>query len=307
VTQPDPSPRSGPQASPLSALGVIADSYDLILCDVWGVLHNGLKPFPGTVDALQRFRAKGGRVILVSNAPVPAGTVRHRLDKIGVPRKAYDTIVTSGDAILPHIVERGDAPVLHIGPEKDKSLFRAAKMQGASSRRVPLPQASYVVCTGPDDPDREEPKDYDERLAVMLERRMDFLCANPDIVVHVGTKVVFCAGAIAERYAAMGGFVVQVGKPHAPIYERALAAGETLLGRSVSKARTLAIGDAMLTDVEGARAQGIDSLFITTGIHQHDIMNTGVDGEPSLDGPSLERLFASTGFAPVYFMAGLRW
>jgi len=307
VTQPNSSPRPELQAPLLSAFGAIADSYDLILCDVWGVLHNGLKPFPGTVDALERFRAKGGQVILVSNAPVPAGTVRRRLDKIGVPRKSYDSIVTSGDAILPHIVERGDAPLLHIGPGKDKSLFRTAKMRGAAVRLADLAQASYIVCTGLDDPDREELKDYDERLAIMLERRLPFLCANPDIVVHVGATVVLCAGALAERYEAMGGPIVQVGKPHAPIYELALSTGERLLGRSVSKARTIAIGDAMQTDVKGARDQGIDSLFITTGIHQHDIMKAGGDGALSIDEPALANLFAASGFAPVYSMAGVRW
>jgi len=303
-----PSSQAEPQDLHLSGLGAIAENYDLILCDVWGVVHNGLTPHAGSLDALQRFRAKGGRVVLISNAPVPAGSVRHRLDRLPVPRKTYDAIVTSGDVIVSLIVERGDAPIFNIGPSYDRSLYQAVnKLRGATPRRVRLPEASYVVCTGLTDPDREEPKDYDTLLQSMLEKGLDFLCANPDIVVHVGPKLMFCAGAIAERYASIGGKVIQGGKPYAPIYERALGLGSQMLGRSVEKSRVLAIGDAMQTDIKGAREQTIASLFIASGIHQDELMKTGKDGCPSPDGPSLERLFAATGFAPDFIMAGLRW
>jgi len=308
VTQTSPSSTPRPQDLMLSGLGAIAENYDLILCDVWGVVHDGLKPHAYALDALQRFRAKGGHVVLISNAPVPAGSVRHRLDRLPVPRKTYDAIVTSGDIIVSLIVERGDAPIFNIGPSYDRSLYRAVqKLRGSAPRLVPLAEASFAVCTGLNKPEREEPKDYDTLLAAMLERRLDFLCANPDIVVHVGPQLMLCAGAIAERYAAMGGPVIQGGKPYAPIYQRALGLDAEKRGRPIEKSRVLAIGDAMQTDIKGAREQGIDALFIASGIHKDELMQADRKGNRSADEASLERLFTATGYAPDFIMTGLGW
>ena len=290
----------------ITGLSELSPDYDVVLCDVWGVVHDGLKTHAAAVDALLRFRAKGGKVILISNAPAPAGAVRYRLDRMHVPRKAYDAIVTSGDIIASMIVERGDAPLYNIGPIYDRSLYREVrKVSGHAPRLSKLKDAAYVVCTGLFDPDTETPADYDPMLALMLERRLDFLCANPDLVVHVGPTLMYCAGAIAERYEAMGGKVIQGGKPHAPIYIRALGMAEALLDRPVLRSRVLAIGDAMRTDVRGAIEQSLDSLFIVAGIHQDQILTTGIEG--NLDAASFGDFIQAAGFAPTAVSLRLAW
>jgi HAD superfamily hydrolase (TIGR01459 family) len=292
---------------PISGLSELAAHYDVLFCDIWGVVHNGLAPHPAAVDALLRFRAKGGKVILVSNAPAPAGSVRHRLDRIPVPRKAYDSIVTSGDVIAGLIAERGDAPLFNIGPSYDRSLYREARKLrgGLPPRLTKLKDAVYTVCTGLFDPDNEVPADYDPMLAQMLDREFDFLCANPDLVVHVGPKLMYCAGAIAERYEAMGGIVIQGGKPYPPIYERAFSVADALLGEPARRSRVLVIGDAMRTDIKGAIGQSLDSILIVAGIHQDEILMSKTDG--SVDIQSLMRLIAATGFAPTAFAPRLIW
>ncbi len=290
----------------VSGLSELSPFYDVVLCDVWGVLHNGMALHPAAADALQRFRAKGGKVILVSNAPVPAGAVRYRLDRLKVPRNAYDAIVTSGDIIASMIAARGTSPLFNIGPVYDRSLYREVrKIGGKAPRLAKLKDAAYVVCTGLFDPDRETPEDYDPMLALMLERRLDFLCANPDLVVHVGPALIYCAGAIAERYEAIGGKVIQGGKPYAPIYARALGMAEALLGQPALRSRVLAIGDAMRTDVKGAIEQSLDSLFIVAGIHQDQILTTGIEG--SFDAASFADFIQTAGFAPTAVSLRLTW
>ncbi len=299
----------------ISGLAELSADYDVLLCDVWGVIHNGLSPHAAAVDALLRFRAKGGKVILVSNAPVPAGAVRYRLDRLPIPRKAYDAIVTSGDVIASLIAERGDAPLFNIGPRYDRSLYREVrKINGRLPRRTKLEEASYVVCTGLFDPDTETPADYDQILAIMLERRLDFLCANPDLVVHVGAHLMYCAGAIAERYQKTGGKVIQGGKPYPPIYRRALNIAETFTGHVLSRARILVIGDAMQTDVKGAIEQSFDSLFILAGIHRDEILKSDLskqDGDGKLGAERFAKPFATfiqaAGFAPTAALLQLKW
>lgn len=290
----------------ITGMAEIAARYDVLLCDIWGVVHNGLTAHPAAVDALQRFRAQGGKVVLVSNAPAPAGAVRYRLDRIKVPRKAYDAIVTSGDVIASLIAARGDAPLYNIGPAYDRSLYQEVRKQsGHAPRRTKLKDAAYVVCTGLFDPDTETPADYDPMLTLMLERQLDFLCANPDLVVHVGPVLMYCAGAIAERYEAMGGKVIQAGKPHPPIYERAFGIAEARLGASVQRSRVLVIGDAMRTDIKGAIAQGLDSLFIAAGIHQDQIFKS--DADQTMDSASFMDFLQTAGFAPTAVLPALRW
>jgi HAD superfamily hydrolase (TIGR01459 family) len=299
----------------ITGLAELSADYDVLLCDVWGVIHNGLSPHPAAVDALLRFRAKGGKVILVSNAPVPAGAVRYRLDRLPIPRKAYDAIVTSGDVIASLIAERGDAPLFNIGPSYDRSLYREVlKINGRLPHRVRLEVARYVVCTGLFDPDTETPADYDPMLAIMLEHQLDFLCANPDLVVHVGPKLMYCAGAIAERYENAGGQVIQGGKPYPPIYQRALKMAETFAGHPPSLARVLVIGDAMQTDVKGAIEQSFDSLFIIAGIHRGEILKSD-DAKPARDEKLGAGRFAkpfaafihAAGFAPTAALLQLKW
>lgn len=269
---PPPADRGAPTVFPLVAgLGELASAYDVVLCDVWGVVHNGRQYFTPACAALARFRAAGGTVVLITNAPRPQGPVRAQLDRLGVPHAAYDAIVTSGDVTLAFIEERGARPLYHIGPLRDLALFETLQAEkGLAPQLVELARADYVVCTGLFDDD-DTLEDYDATLAAMRTRDLVMISANPDLVVHVGEKLVFCAGALAERYAEHGGRVLQAGKPYSPIYDRALGLAQIIRSRSVDRTRVLAIGDAMRTDIKGACDQGIDALFVTSGIHREEL------------------------------------
>jgi len=278
----------------------------VILCDVWGVIHNGLEYFPEAIDALRRFRAAGGTVILITNAPRPRAKVIAYLDAMKVPRAAYDALVSSGDVTISLICARGDLPVAHIGPVQDRSLFAAAaEFSGRPVRFAGLDAAAYVVCTGLFDPDTETPDDYAVRFALMRGRGLDFICANPDIVVEIGDQSVYCAGALAEAYAAAGGTVIQAGKPYPAIYALALDEAARLAGKSIERTRVLAIGDAMRTDIKGAQNQSLAALFVTTGIHRAEL-HPGPRAS-DLDAAAFRQFFEATGFGPTAAMTHLAW
>jgi HAD superfamily hydrolase (TIGR01459 family) len=250
----------------VEGLRSLADGYDLALCDVWGVLHNGIKAFDAASEALTRFRQWGGLVVLVSNAPRPGASVGTQLDGFGVPRSAYDAIVTSGDLTRLAIEERLDKVVHHIGPPRDMPIY-----EGLDIRFGGIGDADYVVCSGFENDELETVEDYRARLEAMLRRDLRMVCANPDLVVERGNAIIPCAGAIALAYEEMGGDVYYAGKPHGPIYDRAIAIAAALKGRDIRKDRVLAIGDAIRTDIAGAAAYGIDSLLIARGIHAEEL------------------------------------
>ncbi|SFV04556.1 HAD-superfamily class IIA hydrolase, TIGR01459 [Methylobacterium sp. 174MFSha1.1] len=255
----------------LNGIAGIASSVDLILCDVWGVLHDGVHAHRGASDALTRFRALPGerprRVVLVSNAPRPGSAVLAQLDSFGVPRTAYDTIVTSGDLTRRLLAERADAPMHHLGPDRDLPIF-----EGLDLARGGPNEAAHVVVTGLLDDEVETAADYRAVLEPWAARGVTLICANPDLVVERGERLIPCAGAIAALYEEMGGAVVYAGKPHVPVYEAALATAEALDGGApLPRDRVLAIGDAIRTDVAGARAFGIASLLVARGIHAEEL------------------------------------
>ncbi len=290
----------------IHGLAELADGYDVILCDVWGVLHNGAVCFKKAAEALRQFRAKGGSVALITNSPNPSWIVRAQLDKLGAPGEAYDAIVSSGDVTVSLLIERADLPLFHIGPASEQALFaEVLALTGHAPRLAPLDEAGFALCTGLVDPMRESPADYDARLAQMLKRGLDLICANPDIVVQDGANLIYCAGAIAERYAEMGGRVIQAGKPFPPIYERALGYARELRGGGIDRARVLAIGDAMRTDIKGACGQGLASLFVTSGIHREELH--GGKENAALDAAALRQFAEAAGFAPTAAIAELVW
>ena len=251
----------------IHSLAAISGGYDAVLCDIWGVLHDGRTAFAPASQALVDFRRRGGKVALVTNAPRPQAPIREQILHLGVPPDAFDAIVTSGDVTIAAIVARGAAPVHHIGPERDLSLFAAAaSASGAKPPMTALAEAEYIVCTGLFNESIETPEDYMPTLREAARRRLTMLCANPDLVVHIGPKLIYCAGAIAQAYEILGGETVYAGKPHAPIYARACA----LIGAPADPKRILAIGDAMRTDVAGASEQGFDALFVVDGIHREE-------------------------------------
>ena len=239
--------------------------YDVIFCDIWGVLHNGREAWPLASDILTRFRQQGGKVVLVSNAPRPGALVPEWLLHWGVKPTAWDEIVTSGDVTRRLIVERGDAPFLHIGPARDKPL-----LEGLAGRKVAVQDAAYVICSGLYNDEVETPDDYAELLAQARARNLDMICANPDLIVERGDQMIYCAGALAQAYQDLGGIAHYAGKPHPPIYHEAQRTAEGLVGRAVDKSRILAIGDAFMTDVAGAVAYGVDCVLVARGIHGED-------------------------------------
>ena len=276
----------------------LAPGYDVVLSDVWGVVHNGVAATPAACDALARFRSQGGTVVLITNAPRPGAVVaRSTLDRLGVPRAAYDGIVSSGDVTRALIAARAGQRVLHIGPARDLPMF-----EGLDAPIAPLEQADYAVCSGLADDTVETPHDYDGLVAPMRARGLTMICANPDIVVERGDALVYCAGAIADLYAAAGGDVVYAGKPYRPIYDQALAIAEAVRGRAPDHQRVLAIGDSVRTDLKGAAAFGIDCLFVTAGIHAEEL---GARDNP--DASALADMFAAAGVHPRAVMHRLVW
>lgn len=283
----------------LPAAGDLFARYDVLFSDVWGVVHDGVTALPGASDALQRFRARGGTVVLVSNAPVPNFRVAEMLDAKRLPRAAWDAIVTSGDIALAHVDAARYGALHWIGPvDRDAALFE--RVPGPS---VPIEKADAILCSGLDDDLNETAESYRERLLVALAKGIPFVCANPDFVVDVGGRHYLCAGAIADLYEEMGGEVFWAGKPHASAYRAAHEAAERIRGKRVDHHRILVIGDAVRTDLTGAQNFGVDALFIASGIHRPVLMH----GE-DIDAAKLAVLFEPEGTPPaVAAQSFLRW
>jgi HAD superfamily hydrolase (TIGR01459 family) len=248
----------------VEGLQPLAESYDLILCDVWGVLHNGVKAYVAASDALTRFRAKGGCVVLVSNAPRPGASVGTQLDGFQVPRSAYDAIVTSGDLTRLAIQERIDKVVHHIGPPRDMPIYNGIDVRFGS-----IAEADYVVCSGFDNDEEETVEDYRPQLEAMRRRNLLMVCANPDLVVERGHMILPCAGTIALAYEEMGGEVFYAGKPHRPVYERALAVASDLAGDPIAKERAISSPITCRIGWTGSRSGRPPSRTCCLGKHGH--------------------------------------
>ena len=251
--------------SRVDGLSAFVGHYDALVCDVWGVVHNGITAFERACDALVRWRAGGGRVLLLTNAPRPAGPIHEQLARLGVPREAYDDLLTSGDVTREILRRRSERRVLHVGPPRDLPL-----LDGLHLLRVGDADAEIVLLTGLFDDNVETPEDYRPRLAELAARRVPLVCANPDIVVERGHQRVWCAGALARLYEELGGEITLVGKPFGPVYDETRLRLSELYGRPFGQIRTLAIGDGLATDVRGAFLQKFDTLFVTGGIHAAD-------------------------------------
>jgi len=272
----------------------LVDGVEVVLSDIWGVVHNGLEAFPEACEALQAYRSGGGTVILITNAPRPADSVQQQLRKLGVADEAYDAIVSSGDLTRHYVAEHPGQKVFLIGSERHDTIHR-----GLDLTLSPLEQADYIVCTGLFDDETETAEDYRAMMLKARARGLTLICANPDIVVERGDRLIYCAGAIAELYRELGGEVIFYGKPHRPIYERAVALAAEHGGHEIRLDRVLAIGDSVRTDLAGAHGFGIDCLFVTRGIHSEDF-----EGIDQLDPASVRELF---GHPPRALMRDLRW
>lgn len=263
-------------ANRIAGLREVASDYNAILCDVWGVLHNGVDTYPRAAEALAQFRRADGHVVMITNSPRRSIGVKAQLDEMGVRPDAFDDIVSSGD-VTRALIEESSGPVFHLGPDRDLPLY-----EGLDAVRVPLGEAATIVCTGLFDDESETPEDYRVLLSDAAERDLPLICANPDIVVERGSRLIWCAGALARLYRELGGETRLAGKPHEPIYRVARQRIADLAGGMIDDAALLAIGDGMPTDVAGAMNAGLDLLYISAGIHAADYGDADAPDEKAL-------------------------
>lgn len=275
----------------ITGLSEIAREHDALICDIWGVVHDGQAPFAGAAEALRQFRRAQGPVVLLSNAPRPPWSVEAQFRRIGVATDCYDAIVTSGgaarDDLKARLARDGRLSLYYMGPEQD-----AAVLEGLAITRAGIDHADLALCVGLKDDLSETPADYADTLRAMRTRNLTMLCANPDLKVYRGTRLCWCAGALAQAYEKIGGSVVYYGKPYKAIYDAALkAAGHPH--------RALAVGDALITDLKGAQQAGLEALFIADGLHGEEI-------EPYTP-QHLGEMFAAAGVGAKAAMRALAW
>lgn len=298
----------------LSSLEEISDRYNAVFCDLWGVVHNGVAAFPAALAALERYRQAGGKVVLLTNSPRPSSDVKRQLEALGVAAHLYDAIAASGDATRMALAS-GSAgrKIFHLGPERDRGVFAPAQSPELAGETagiedlslVPFDEAEAILCSGLFDDTTETPDDYRAMLLTAKIRSLPMLCANPDIVVDRGGERIYCAGAIAEAYAAMGGEVRHFGKPHPQIYDLARRRLTRLMGRVIPDREILCIGDGVLTDLRGAALEDLDALFITGGLAAANTHTPeGPHGQPD---PAMLRAYTATHqISPPYAMGYLR-
>ncbi|WP_425453177.1 TIGR01459 family HAD-type hydrolase [Bosea caraganae] len=256
-----------PLTQALTGFSEIAGKFDLCLCDIWGVVHNGVAAHREAVEALAAMRRQGMAVVLVTNAPRPRQAILTQLAQLAVPDEAFDAVVTSGDVCRALIEQRSGEPMYMLGPDRDLPLIA-----GLDAPRVASAQARYVLCTGFFDDERETVDTYAELLDDFARRGLILICANPDLVVDRGGKIVPCAGSLALAYEQLGGQVIYAGKPHRPIYEMALELAQVKRGGPIARERVCAIGDAIRTDIAGANAFNATSVMVLAGIHAQDLV-----------------------------------
>jgi HAD superfamily hydrolase (TIGR01459 family) len=282
----------------ISSLADIADRYDAVLCDLWGCYHNGVIPHAGAISGLRGFRERGGIVSMLTNAPRPDFSTAKQLAAMGAPTDTHDLIVTSGDATIEGMrTGNFGAKCHHIGPPRDEDLFADFEIA-----RVPLTEADFILCSGLNDDTTEGPENYAEQIALGVSRELPMVCANPDVIVDRGETRLYCGGAIAEAYAAAGGVVHLYGKPHAPIYEMAVAKIAALTNRDIPRARILTIGDGPATDVRGGAVNGFDTLFVAGGLGAEALLDCG----GALRDDALADYFTEHKIAPTHTIALLR-
>jgi HAD superfamily hydrolase (TIGR01459 family) len=278
----------------LTSARTLAPDYDVWLSDVWGVVHNGVRAYAAAVTALRSFRRQGGCVVLITNAPRPRDAVALQLTRLQVSKDAYDAIVTSGDVTRTLVAGLGDKMIYQLGPERDLGIYA-----GATVKLGDAATAEAIVCTGLVDDASETPENYRDLLMAFQRRGLPMICANPDLTVEFGDRVLYCAGSLARLYEELGGRVVYAGKPHKPIYEMAVGEAAALTGRPLEQSRVLAIGDGVRTDIAGANKFGIASAFIPSA----------VDAGPgrALDPDLLDELFSGQPHRPTWALPRLQW
>jgi len=254
----------------LHGIRKLADRYDVFIVDLWGTVHDGIRAYPGAVDALKKLKAKGKTVVLLSNAPRRAAPVAQALEGFGVTPDLYALLVTSGESVHVSLRDRPDVwhrklhgPCWHLGPSRDRSVFDGLDIEVRSEPDG----CGFCVATGTK-MNEERVEDYEKELDTALALGLPMICANPDLWVPAGEMLVICAGAFAEYYASKGGDVFWHGKPHAPIYRHLFSALEARMGATIDPLRTIAIGDGIDTDIAGAGGVGLTTGLLVGGVHR---------------------------------------
>ncbi len=279
----------------IKALSEIAEKYKYIICDVWGVLHNGLNLYDPAITALEAFQAEGGKVILLTNAPKPHKIIEDRFYAMGVKQAFWNKIITSGDAVREYIAnDAADKRIYHWGGELDQGIY-----QDVIKNQAPLAEANLIICSGLEDSDLEITAQEAKRLTDCAEAGVPFLCANPDLTVHVGSKTWVCAGAAAQIYREAGGDTIMFGKPYPLVYQKCLKHLEKITGADIQLNEILAIGDGLHTDIKGAEQYGMDTLFIQNGVHQKAFAVQN-------DFTTLRELCETHDVTPCYYMKELQ-
>ncbi|MGE7371326.1 TIGR01459 family HAD-type hydrolase [Neorhizobium sp. NPDC001467] len=277
----------------IHSLSEATGGYDVILSDVWGVVHNGVEAFTQSCDALAEARRAGKTVVLITNSPRRSADVVAQMRGLNVAEETYDRIVTSGD-VTRKLIAEGPKKVFLLGPERDMALLEGLDVTVTSAQ-----EADSIVCTGFFDDETETPEDYTDMLKAWVARDLPFICANPDLIVERGERMIPCAGAVAAYYEQLGGRSRVAGKPHHPIYDAAIAEAEQARG-PFERSKILAIGDGMPTDVRGALSQGLDLLYISGGIHAAEYMVHG-----QTDEAIMKTWLASENATPKFWMPRL--
>jgi HAD superfamily hydrolase (TIGR01459 family) len=283
---------------PVAGLGDLAEAYDVLLCDIWGVIHDGVAADPAACAALRQWAAERGPVVLISNSPRPSAEVVEQMDSLGVPQDAWSAIVTSGDVTRDLLGRRTPGPAFRIGPERDDPLYAGLGLEFGA-----LEDARFIACSGPNDDEVETPEDYRAVLTRAASLGLEMICANPDFVVQRGDRLIYCGGALAQLYESLGGVTIMAGKPHAPIYAKALDMARDLQGGSLDPGRILVIGDGLATDVAGANREGLDILFIANGVHG----GAALFDHGKLDAQALADLLAREGRKVQFALPALAW
>jgi len=280
----------------LSGLNEIASDYRAILCDIWGVIHNGKQAFPKAIDALISFQKNHGPVVLISNSPRPRSELIQQLRNLNIADHTYHDIVSSGDVTRNILADYAPiGPCWRIGDTREDGLYQGLNID-LSGR---FDKAAFISCTSPYDDTKETPEDYRARFLIAIEHDMTMICANPDLYVHRGTQLITCAGALAQLYAQLGGRVIMAGKPFDPIYNQAI----NLMGMGlVDKQAILTIGDGLPTDIKGAQSQGLDALLIASGLHHDKLIKNH-----ELQTKTLMNQLAHEGLKLDYVMNDLIW
>ncbi len=289
---------SHPQLLP--GLSTVADDYDALFCDIWGVIHNGRQHFPPAYEALKRFKAQRGPVILISNSPRPNDNLTAQLASLGIYEDGFSAVISSGDATreyLKQFAPTGSA--WRIGDPREQALYDGIDIDLGGTAET----AAFISCSSPYDDENDTLERYRADFEIAAARKLVMICANPDKMVQRGDKIIMCAGSLADFYVSLGGEAIMAGKPYAPIYELCYAALEKLTGRPHDKRRILAIGDGLPTDVLGANGQGLDLVFVAAGIHAIE----ATDSAGRLDPLLLKKLLDAQAAEAKYVAEALRW